>query len=280
MTEQGMDLGQGNVMTTEPDEPAYPRIGRFTLDISHFIPLLIAAGLPLVDGFYLTFLATGLWRQPAQAAAFGLSAFSGAACVVTAMQLTGSLRQRLAGVVAIYGLLAVGATVILAGRPLFESLLPPNLNLFTAVFLIGLALTVSGEVVLRRYAGYTGWMSAIKVMVLGSILNGFIHGINWRFVPDVTPLPAVLLAVGAGFGLTLVGVLLGYLLGQSGKAALRPLRLGATVSLLALALNVLGMGIPSPLVLVPLLVGTIWTVAQTAVSAIQSRKTITYSERD
>ena len=69
--------------------------------------LLVMASLPVLDGFFISFLATGLWQDPGQALAFGLTAFSGGACVVAAMRLEGSLRERFVKALAVYGLLAV-----------------------------------------------------------------------------------------------------------------------------------------------------------------------------
>ncbi len=156
-------------------------------------------------------------------------------------------------------------------RPFFESLLPPNLNLFTAIFLIGLALQVSGEARLQRYAGYLGWMAAVKVMIVTSLLQGLIYGFNWYFAPDIAPLPAVAISMLAGFGLTTIGVLLGYFIGHAEDNLLRPLRLSATVSLLGLGLNVLGLGVAPGIVLAPLMVGIGWTLIAVMRSTLVAR---------
>jgi hypothetical protein len=278
MGERNTKFMKKNNVRTEQDEPGYAvEQGRKIRIENWYVTLLIAAGLPLLDGFFLSFLATGLWEQVAQSVAFGLNAFSGAACVVTAMKLSGSLHRRLSTVAFIYLLLGIAAVLIAVARPFFESLLPPNLNLFTAIFLIGLALQVSGEARLQRYAGYLGWMAAVKVMIVASVLQGMIYGFNWSFVPDLLPLPSVVLSVLAGFGLTTVGVLLGYFVGHAGDDVLRPLRLSATVSLLGLGLNVLGLGIAPGVILAPLLAGIAWTlvsVLRSTVAATQRVKQI------
>ncbi len=88
-----------NDVQSEQDKPGYAAGQSAKLRIEKwYVTLLIAAGLPLLDGFFLSFLATGLWEQTAQSVAFGLNAFSGAACVVTAMKLSGSLHRRLSTV--------------------------------------------------------------------------------------------------------------------------------------------------------------------------------------
>src|SRR5690606_38036064 len=87
-----------------------------------------------------------------------------------------------------------------------------------------------------------------------------IYGFNWYFVPDLSPLPSVVLSMLAGFGLTTVGILLGYFVGHAEDNVLRPLRLSATISLLGLGLNVLGLGIAPGVILAPLLAGIGWTL--------------------
>lgn len=230
--------------------------------------LLTMAGLPLIDGFFLAFLLTGLWQKPGQALAFGLTAFSGAACFVAAMQLPGSFRQRLGWVTGVYALIGLGALAVSTAQPFFASILPENLQLFTGLFLLGLGLWISGVGGLRRVASWMGFEAAVKVMIAASLINGVLQGPVWRLSLDPALMGPLALAVAAGFALTAVGMLLGLALSRA--ADQRPLNWGAGISLTLMGLSVLGVTVPSSLVIAPLAVGCLVTVAL-AIQQAQSR---------
>lgn len=221
--------------------------------------LLTMAGLPLVDGFFLAFLLTGLWQEPGQALAFGLTAFSGAACFVAAMQLPGTWRQRLGWVIGVYALIGLAALLIAAAQPFFASILPENLHLFTGLFLIGLGLWISEVPSLRRVAGWLGFEAAVKVMVAASLIHGALRGPVWQLSLNPAVLGPLALAVAAGFALSALGMLLGLALSRATDQ--RPLNWGAGISLVLMGLKVLGVPAPSSLVIAPLAVGCLATVA-------------------
>jgi hypothetical protein len=221
-------------------------------------PLLTLAGLPLIDGFFLAFLGAGLWRDLGHAAAFGLTAFSGAGCVVAASQLRGSLGQRIGQVLAVYALVGAGAVIVTALQPIFQSLLPANLALFTGVFLIGLGLWISGLRRARQVASWIGFQAAVKVMLVASLIHGLLGGIDWRVSLSPEVLAPLALALGAGLTLTLGGIGLSVL--RDRVADPRPLNWGAGASLLLMGLTVLGWPIPTLAVLAPLGAGCLWSV--------------------
>lgn len=219
--------------------------------------LLTLAGLPLIDGFFLAFLGTGLWHDLGQAAAFGLTAFSGAGCVVAAAQLRGSLGRRLGQVLLVYALVGAGAFSVAALQPIFQSLLPANLALFTGVFLIGLGLWISGLSRARRIAAWLGFQAAVKVMLAASLLHGLLGGIDWRLSLSPDVLAPLAVALGTGLALTLGGIGLGWL--RDRLADPRPLNWGAGASLLLMGLTVLGWPVPTSAVLAPLAAGCLWS---------------------
>lgn len=221
------------------------------------INLLTLAGLPLIDGFFLAFLGTGLWRNLGQAVAFGLTAFSGAGCVVAAMQLRGSLAQRLRQALAIYALVGAGAMTVAALQPVFQSLLPANLALFTGIFLIGLGLWISDLRIARRIASWIGFQAAVKVVLAASLIHGLSAGIDWRVSLTPELLAPVAVALVSGLALTLGGIGLSLL--RDRLVDPRPLNWGAGASLLLMGLTVLGWPAPTTFVLAPLIAGCLWT---------------------
>lgn len=240
------------------DEPDYSKApGRNHL-AQETQRLLTLAALPLIDGFFLVFLTTGLWEEPWQAVVFGLTAFSGAGCFAAATQLTGTLKYRVKQVVMVYSLVVIGALFVSLTQPIFESLLPSNVHLFTAVFLIGLGLYLSGVRVMRKVAKFLGFEAAVKVMIAASLIQGLFHGVDLRLSLDITRLPAISITVFAGFLLTLAGMVFGLVTRHTSDQ--RPLNLGAGTSLVLMGLNLLGMGLSPGLVIAPLAAGSMWLV--------------------
>lgn len=222
--------------------------------------LLTMAVLPVVDGFFIAFLQTGMWRDMGQAAVFGMTAFSGGACVIAAMELKGRWFARLAQVAVVYAVLAVSALTIASLQPVFTQALPDNLYLFTGVFLLGLGLHATGAPLLQRIAMWTGFEAVVKVMLTASLLSALMRkGIDWRPALNPELLPFLGGALLAGFGLSVTGALMGLL---TEKAADRQaLGWGAGTALVLMGLNLLGFTVPNAWVLAPLAAGYLWTVA-------------------
>lgn len=222
--------------------------------------LLTLAALPLIDGFFLVFLSTDMWQEPWQAIAFGFTALSGAGCFATATRLSGSWVRRLTKVVIVYILVATGAICISLAQPIFESLLPANIHLFTAVFLIGLGLDMSGVGALARIAKVLGYRGIVMAVITASILQGAINGVDLQISPDITALPTICLMVLSGFILSFSGMVLGVFTQNAGNRL--PLNLGAGTSLILMGLNVLGFDIPAIWVVAPLACGCLWMVSE------------------
>lgn len=216
--------------------------------------LLVMAMLPVIDGYFISFLSTGLWRDMGQALAFGMTAFSGGACVAAAMLLPGSLRARLLQVLGIYAGLAVLILVATAFQPVLAQIIPANLSLFTSVFLIGLGLYTTGVPLLKRVGAWTGFEAAVKVILVATLIRAVTSpGMSWQPALDSSRLGALAVAWAGGLGLTLSGVLLGYLVKAVNDK--RPLDWGAGISLVLMGLRLLGLMLPGWLVLTPLVVG-------------------------
>jgi hypothetical protein len=225
-----------------------------------FWNLCMLSALPLLDGYFLAFLTSDLWKDWRNALAFGLTAFSGGGCVYVAMNLRGTVKQRIAQVVSVYIGLALGALMVSLARPFFESFLPDNVHLFTAMLLLGLGLCISGVPWLRRIAQWAGLQYAFRLIIFASLCQGlFIKGIKVELSLDWTLLPALAVSVSAGLGLTVVGVVLGLFL--AGVADQRLLQIGAGISLALMGFNLLGAGFPSVVVISPLVLGCLWTMA-------------------
>lgn len=229
-----------------------------------FWNLCMLSALPLLDGYFLAFLTSDSWKDWGQALTFGLTAFSGGGCVYAASQLRGTFSQRIGQVVGVYvGLAALALTVSFA-RPLFIKLLPANLHLFTAMFILGLGLSHSGVPWLRRIAERFGLRHAFTLMAIASLLQGLfnkdltLQSLSAELSLDLAPLPALALSLSSGLGLTAVGVVLRMLLTEA--TGQQPLQIGAGVSLILMGLNLLGAGFPSGAVIGPLALGCLWVM--------------------
>lgn len=231
----------------------YSRRQILTADVAKLATL---AGLPLIDGYYLGFLASDAWQDYVKAATFGLTAFSGAGCLIVATQLQGSPLKRVTKLVLVYLLIGLAAFGISLARSLFTSLIPQMLlTPFTSIFLIGLGFSLSGIPMLRRIAEGFGFQSTMRLMLLWPLFADRLAGSAVSYTLDVDPtlVPALLIALAAGFALSLSGVYLGLL--SQRLCNQQPLNLGAGVSLCGMGLALAGVPIPSPVVLLPLGVG-------------------------
>src|SRR5438094_754780 len=90
-------------------------------DVRH---LLMLAGFPLIDGANVAAMTTGLYADCLKALAFGLIALSGAGSVAVAMQLEGSLKERIGKVTLVYGIVALGLIVEMVGLPILQYVQP------------------------------------------------------------------------------------------------------------------------------------------------------------
>jgi hypothetical protein len=220
--------------------------------------LLALVTLPLRDGFFLTNFASGLGNDLSNALAFGSIAFSGPACIIAAMQLKGSALQRISVLSLIYIVVGVVAFAESMAQPVFASFLPPNLHLFSGVFLLGLALWTSGIPILRRIAGWLGFEAISKTMVAIGLIFALRNGLGWGCSFDFRYLPNLLMALGTGYLFSLVAGIGSGLMADKVKNQ-HPLRWSGSVSLFLTSLNVLGIAnIPTIWVVTPLSAGCLW----------------------
>ncbi len=219
--------------------------------------LMTLSALPIVDGVFIVFLATGLWQDLWSAAAFGATAFSGAGCIVAAIRLTGTWRDRLRQVVQVYILVTLGATIVTFARPLFVGLLPTELGLYSGVFLLWLGARISGIPLLQGIAGRLPCEGLVIGMMIAAVVRGITVGIVWGVETNPRLVLPLTIAISTGFGLSLAGAILGLLVTQ--ESVRGPLDLGGGISLMLMGCKVLGFGITSVWLIAPLVVGGVIT---------------------
>lgn len=226
--------------------------------------LLKVAGLPLLDGYFLAFLVGSMWIDLWHCVVFGLTAFSGAASILTAMKMNGKISRRILEVCWVYIIICASALAITAFRETMISLTPENIKVFTALFLFGLGLQITGNGLLGKVAYEIGSRSVVGAIFAFMIYNGVTQAANNELylVPSFNldyTLP-VLIAVISGFTLTLIGVFIGYKFKHVVDGT--PMKYGAGIALVIMALSVLGFEIPSYLALFPIAIGAFITLTK------------------
>jgi hypothetical protein len=229
--------------------------------------LLLLAGLPLIDGVFLSAVASGLLSDPSAAVAIGVNLFSGAGCLAIALSLTGPLRQRVGLVLRVYGFgIFPVAAALAASSSTLRGLMLPHFDVFSALVLIGLALEIAG---LRVAPGTAqpatiaaGWSWAARltgtpqVVLAVAVAASMLYAVKTRppiaFTVSVNDAGMAALAVLAGMALTLVGVVFGGALRRRVDSVW--IRRGGALGLVAIAACILGAPLPNLAPLAPLLV--------------------------
>jgi len=204
------------------------------------MPLLVVAGLPLIDGYYLGFLLRGV--DPAAAVSFAFTGFSGPACIAAVTKWTGSWRKRFVQFLAVYAVVWSGAILLWQFKPFLDTLKHDVAwSPFTGVFLLALGLEFTGVSILRQAAAVTGYRAIPRVLLLAlaiqAILWGFTESI--RSGERLNSLHYVLLALSLGSTLTFLGAVLG-LAAHRVAFERRPLDMTAGIALFALGMQVFG----------------------------------------
>lgn len=220
--------------------------------------LLVVAGLPLLDGYFLAFLAGNMWSDFWKVVGFGLTAFSGAACILTAMKMRGNLPHRLVQVSLVYLVVAFAAIFIASASNILSKIVPENISVFTALFLLGLAFTFTGNKFLAKVADFIGARSVVGAILLILAFNAMKDGISGGLYLDPHIVIPVSFAIGLGYMLTVLGTILGYF--TKNIIEVGPMRWGAGISLIIMAFTVLGFQIGSYWVLPPLIIGLLFSV--------------------
>ncbi len=252
--------------------------------------LLTTVAMPLYDGFYAcSFLKDGQYKDLLSAIFLLIIAFSGAACIsVTWTNLKYNNRQkRLQTIVYIYAVVLAGAVLEALLLPLIQNIILPDINLFTAIFLIGLALKTTNHPHLKNFVKKMSLCAAVAVGLMVSFLDwlakGLKCGIVWFFVDpliacfysfDVNRFREIALVTIVGITIacivTIVGVefinFLGkqYTVGddESSSKALNPLNLASAFSILIVAFKILGVNVPGYIPFIVLASGVLFTKYQ------------------
>jgi hypothetical protein len=224
--------------------------------------MLVMAGLPLIDGVFVSAAASGVLADPVAALSLGLVLFSGPGTIAASFALAGSTRDRVLAVLPVYALLAPAVLLTLLSLAGFQALVLPHFEYVSAAVLLGLAAKLLGLGVPASWParGPLGWAAGLGRLaldpraVLGAAVAASAARAAFVRAPLTTELPAgaeltgALVALAAGLLLTLGGVLLTDSLG----VLLDPVaaRRGGGVALLLVAGLIVGAPVPgwAPLV--------------------------------
>src|SRR3989442_5238235 len=180
--------------------------------------LLILAGLPLVDGYFLFYLRSEPFRGMLGAIIFGLTAFSGAGCLAAAISLGGSGRGRLRQISKLYLVIALGAFTIFSQQGLVSSILSRangTWRVASGIFLVGLGFETTEMPPLQAIARWMDFDRIPKHLLLIILVSAVFlspipsdHGTD-PSTQAAADLSEILLALLVGFVMTLLGALIG-----------------------------------------------------------------------
>ena len=219
--------------------------------------LLQMSALPIIDGFYVVCLGSGIFADTCQSVLFGCCAFSGAGCVVAALHLEGGLFERLLDVLRVYLVVAVAAIGVAMAEPMIRVMVPGQLHLLTAVFLIALGMFLSGITILVRVAKFMGVSVLVRCMLLLIAANSLATSCDLIFKVSFEPalLRNVGIAVVCGWLLSSIGAFVGILIASLDNFDRRPLDIGGGISLVLMGLKLLGYLLPGWVIIIPLVSG-------------------------
>lgn len=219
--------------------------------------LLQMSGLPIIDGFYVACIGSGLFADTGQSVLFGCCAFSGAGCVVAALHLEGGLFERLVDLLFVYLIVGGAAIGVAMAEPLIAAMVPGQLHLLTAVFLIALGMYLSGIKILVRAAKFMGVSVLVRCMLVLIAANSLTTSCDLIFKVSFEPvlLRNVGIAVLSGCLLTSIGAVAGILIASLDNFDRRPLDIGGGISLVLMGLKILGYLLPGWVLIIPLVSG-------------------------
>ena len=219
--------------------------------------LLHMSGLPIIDGFYVACIGSGLFADTGQSVLFGCCAFSGAGCVVAALHLKGGLFERLLDVLRVYLVIAVAAIGVATAEPMIRVMVPDQLYLLTAMFLIALGMFSSGIKILVRVGKFIGVSVLVRCMLVLIAANSLATSCDLIFKVSFEPalLRNVGIAVVCGWLLSSIGAFVGILIESLDNFDRRPLDIGGGISLVLMGLKVLGYLLPGWVIMIPLISG-------------------------
>lgn len=219
--------------------------------------LLNMSGLPIIDGFFVACIGSGLFADTGQSVLFGCCAFSGAGCVVATLHLKGGLFERLLDVLRVYLVIAVAAIGVAMAEPMIRVMVPDQLHLLTAVFLISLGFLFSGVKMLVRVANFIGVSALVRCMLVLIAANSLTTSCDLIFKVSFEPVlfRNVGIAVVSGWLLSSTGAVVGIVIESLDNFDRRPLDIGGGISLMFMGLKILGYMLPGWIILVPLVSG-------------------------
>ena len=240
-------------------------------------PLLLMAGLPLLDGVFLAAVTSGRLDTAAAAASVGFSVFSGAGCLAAVANMDGNLGSRVRSVTCTYAAILAGAeaTVALAGW--LRSIFIPEFSAASAWILFSLACNLVGfdkvtGFLRSRIPRFAEALAAagrpttiVLVMAIVSLLWAAGHGVAFHPEPAGGSFLAGV-AVATGF----VESLLGATLGSALHSLCKPvwIRRGAGAAIATIGLRIIGVPLPSVLPLVVLAIALVGGIVAARVSGL------------
>ena len=237
--------------------------------------LLHMSGLPIIDGFFVACIGSGLFADTGQSVLFGCCAFSGAGCVVATLHLKGGLFERLLDVLRVYLVIAVSAIGVATAEPMIRVMVPDQLHLLTAVFLISLGFLFSGVKMLVRAANFIGVSALVRCMLVLIAANSLTTSCDLIFKVRFEPVlfRNVGIAVVSGWLLSSTGAVVGIVIENLDNFDRRPLDIGGGISLMFMGLKILGYLLPGWVILIPLISGCLIGFGKAIVPRIMLRLT-------
>ncbi|EGB15691.1 hypothetical protein DND132_2488 [Pseudodesulfovibrio mercurii] len=228
--------------------------------------LLFMGLLPVLDGFYVSSLGSGLFSSTSDSIAFGLMAFSGAACIVSATNLEGSLLSRTLCAVRTYLIIGIAAVLVAGLATPLAAVIPSNMRLLTSLMVILLGLVFTEAPVLSRIARIAGGDTMPRVvMLLIGICALAADNVDWAWSARSAVMSNVLAAVGAGFCLTMTGVVIGWLCHSQEGFRENDFKLAGGLALAMVGANMSGLiRIPNWLIFMLIIGGLTWALSGVA----------------
>lgn len=214
------------------------------------------ASAPIIDGLLISCLVNGLMSNIMEAVVFGMTAFSGGACIGAVINSQKSFFKEFISIFTVYFLILVFSLSVAIVSPVFKSAAPENLTGLTAIFLIALGLKISGIKKAQRFFGVTPG-SAIRVLIFSFFIK------SMRLAPmlvtsqDMWLFFLVVISVLSGFFFTCLGLLLRKLTILFTNFDYSYLKIGQAGSLILVGLKLIFPVFPTWLALVPIISGFI-----------------------
>lgn len=237
-----------------------------------FDPTLVQmAGLPLVDGYYLVALATGLLADPVEAVIFGITAFSGGGCIGAVVCSNASNTTKVKGILALYagiGIVALGFALM---HGFWASIMIPGFSILTALFLLSLGLTLAGFSKIGAFLTISP--GAVPRIMMGALAFNIL--LNWDLLSGISLETSLLsnvgLAVASAGAFTLIGVVISTVFKATGVGT-DFTRKGQGLALFCMGLRILWPAVPTLCTFAPLIAGLLGDVAMATANRLREKR--------